>query len=117
MGLCATLMPVSMLVPSMRTATAAMVLLCIMAFAHMSWKTNLMTITNDLYPTECIGTIFGLLMIGSGIGGFLFQGVVGYLVQYFSYRGVFVLMGFMHPIAFFITWYFLRRSQLLRRVP
>jgi ACS family hexuronate transporter-like MFS transporter len=116
MGICAAMMPVSILVPVMRSATAAIILLCVIAFAHMSWKTNLMTITNDLYPAECIGTIFGLLMVGSGIGGFLFQGIIGYLVQYFSYRGVFLLMGFMHPIAFVVTWLFLRRANLLRQI-
>jgi MFS family permease len=81
----------------------------------MAWKTNLMTITNDVYPIECIGTIFGLLMVGSGIGGFLFQGIVGHMVQHGSYKGIFVMMGFMHPLSFLFCFFLLRRATFLRK--
>ena len=116
MGVCAALMPVSILVPRLHSTAGMMTVLCIVTFAHMAWKTNLMTITNDVYPVECTGTVFGILMLGSGVGGFLFQGVVGRIVQNFSYNGVFTIMGFMHPAAFVCTYLFLRKNILRRNV-
>lgn len=115
MALCAALMPVSLMVPHLHTRAWLIAILCVVTFAHMAWKTNLMTITNDVYPTECIGTVFGVLMVGSGLGGFLFQGIVGHLVQHGSYKGIFVMMGFMHPLSFVCCFFLLRKAKLLRR--
>ena len=70
-----------------------------------------MTITNDIYPMDCIGTVSGLLMLGSGIGGFLFQGIVARMAQSASYGPVFVIMGFMHPLALVICVLVLRRTD------
>jgi ACS family hexuronate transporter-like MFS transporter len=115
MAVCAAAMPVSLLIPRLHSNPAMMSILCVLTFAHMAWKTNLMTITNDIYPVECIGTVFGILMVGSGIGGFLFQGVVARIVQNVSYNRVFTIMGFMHPSAFLCVYFFIRK-HLLNRV-
>lgn len=115
MAACAMLMPVSLLVPRLRSITTLIVVLCVVAFAHMAWKTNLMTLTNDIYPATCVGTVFGVLMAGSGIGGFLFQAITATLAQRSSYNSVFVIMGFLHPIAFVVCYGFLRRARMLQR--
>jgi ACS family hexuronate transporter-like MFS transporter len=114
MAVCAAIMPISLFVPGMRGTAGLITVLCVVTFAHMAWKTNLMTITNDIYPAECIGTVSGLLMFGSGVGGFLFQGITAVLVQRSSYNGVFVIMGFLHPAAFIVCALLLRKSGLLR---
>lgn len=111
MTACALLMPVSLLVPSLQSRVWLIAVLCIVTFAHMGWKTNLMTITNDIYPVDCIGTVSGLLMLGSGVGGFLFQGIIARIAQSASYGPVFTMMGFMHPLALFICIFVLRRSD------
>ena len=111
MTACALLMPVSLLVPSMQSRIWLITVLCIVAFAHMGWKTNLMTITNDIYPMDCIGTVSGLLMLGSGIGGFLFQGIIARMAQSVSYGPIFTMMGFMHPLALSICVVVLRRTD------
>ncbi len=100
---CALLMPLSLLVPG-SSATMAMVLISIVTFAHMAWKTNLMTITNDIYPVSVVGSISGIIAFGSGVGGTLFTNLTGHVVQHYSYSTIFVIMGFMHPIA----WLFVR---------
>lgn len=116
MAICAFVMPVSLLIPHAHSMVSLIVVLCVVTFAHMAWKTNLMTITNDVYPMECIGTVFGILMLGSGVGGFIFQGVTAHIVQQFSYNGVFVIMGFMHPAAFVVCYFLLKRAKFLRRL-
>ncbi|MES2391827.1 MAG: MFS transporter [Acidobacteriota bacterium] len=114
MAVCAFLMPISLLIPHLHTIHALLTILCAVTFLHMAWKTNLMTITNDVYPTECVGSVFGILMFGSGVGGFLFQGITASLVQHTGYNSVFFIMGFMHPAAFIVTYAFLRWAKLLR---
>jgi ACS family hexuronate transporter-like MFS transporter len=66
----------------------------------MAWKTNLMTLTNDLYPRAVVGSVAGIAAFGNGLGGALFTGLTGWVVQKFSYDAIFIVMGFMHPAAF-----------------
>lgn len=98
----AMVMPISIGIAFTPSTTVAMVLICIVTFSHMAWKTNLVTLTNDLYPTRIVGSVAGICAFGNGLGAALFTALTGYIVQYFSYSAIFVLMGIMHPIAFLI---------------
>ena len=40
-------------------------------FAHMSWKTNLMTMTVDIFPRSVVASAAGILGMGSGSPTFL----------------------------------------------
>jgi len=70
----------------------------------MAWKTNLMTITNDIYPVSVIGSVSGIIAFGSGVGGTLFTNLTGQVVEHYSYTTIFVIMGFLHPAA----WLFVK---------
>ena len=48
----AMVMPLSILIAYTPSSAVALTVICIVTFAHMAWKTNLMTITNDIYPTQ-----------------------------------------------------------------
>jgi ACS family hexuronate transporter-like MFS transporter len=78
----------------------------------MSWKTNLMTLTNDLFPRPIVGSVAGILSTGSGGGGALFTMLVGYVIQRYSYVPVFVMMGFMHPVSYLFVHWMVRRREL-----
>jgi len=104
MACCAAIMPINLLIPRLSSIASVLTMLSITAFSYMAWKTNLMTLTNDLYPTESIGTISGILMTGSGIGGFLFQWLIAIIAQHFSYNSVFYIIGFLHPAAFIVCY-------------
>jgi ACS family hexuronate transporter-like MFS transporter len=99
---CALIMPVSVLIPG-SSSLVAMVLISIVTFAHMAWKTNLMTLTNDIYPLNVVGSVAGIIAFGSGIGSTLFTNLTGQVVQYYSYTAIFIMMGFMHPLALVIV--------------
>jgi ACS family hexuronate transporter-like MFS transporter len=98
----AAVMPVSLLLPFTHSAPLAIVIICVVAFSHIAWRTNLSTCTNDLYAPSIVGSAAGLLAFGSGLGGTLFTSLTGHIVQNFSYGAVFVIMGFLHPLAFLI---------------
>ncbi len=104
----ALMMPVSIWVAFTPSSTLALALICLVTFAHMAWKTNLMTLTNDLYPRSVVGSVAGIAAFGNGLGGALFTGLTGWVVQHFSYDAIFVLMGFMHPAAFLLFRLFVK---------
>ncbi len=96
---CALIMPLSVLVPFSSSAVA-MTLISVVTFAHMAWKTNLMTITNDIYPVGVLGSVAGIIAFGSGVGSTLFTNLTGQIVEHYSYTAIFVIMGFLHPLSY-----------------
>lgn len=107
----ALVMPVSLIVGTTPSATVAIVMICLVTFAHMAWKTNLATVTNDLYPTEVVGSVSGIFAFGNGLGGLLFTALTGWLVEVSGYFWVFAFMGVLHPLAF-VVFRFLVRGEL-----
>jgi len=100
MAVSAFLMPVSIAIAFTRSSAMAVALICMVTFCHMVWKTNLMTITNDIYPIQSVGSVAGIVSVGSGVGGVVFMNITGKIVEAFSYNTMFVIMGFLHPAAF-----------------
>ncbi len=96
----ALMMPISIVVARTHSTFVAMACICVVTFAHMAWKTNMVTVTNDTYPTNVVGSVSGIVAFGNGLGGVLFTYLTGQLVLHSSYETVFWLMGFMHPVAF-----------------
>ena len=43
------------------------------------------------------------------MGGFIFTGVTGFVVEYYSYTAIFYVMAFLHPAAFLIVHLLTRR--------
>jgi ACS family hexuronate transporter-like MFS transporter len=105
----AILLPAGILVAYLPSASA-IAMICFVTFSHMAWKTNLMTLTNDVYPVEVVGSAAGIVGLGSGLGGALSTPVVGWIVQSFSYTAVFWLMGFLHPLATLLVWISVKRE-------
>jgi len=99
---CALFMPASILIAFTQSSALALGLICLILFFHMAWKTNLMTLTNDIYAAESVGFVSGFTSFGSGAGGVLFTNVTGRIVQAFSYNLVFITMGVLHPAAFLV---------------
>lgn len=104
---CALLMPLSLLVPG-GSAASALLVISIVTFAHMAWKTNLVTINNDIYPVGIIGSVSGMIAFGSGVGGTLFTNMTGQVVQHYSYTAIFVIMGFLHPVSYLLVRWLVR---------
>jgi MFS transporter, ACS family, hexuronate transporter len=99
----ALLMPLSIVIAYTPSRFVAVVMICIVTFSHMAWKTNLMTISNDIYPVRIVGSVSGIIAFGSGLGGALFTSLTGYVVQHFSYGLIFIVMGFLHPAAYVVV--------------
>lgn len=110
----ALLMPLSIIIPYSPSDTVVLGIICVVTFAHMAWKTNIMTITNDIYPTHVVGSLAGIVAFGNGLGGTLFTWLVGWIVQYYSYDAIFIMMGFMHPVAYLVFRRLVREPVVLK---
>lgn len=98
----ALIMPLSVFIPYTSSTTMALVIISTVTFAHMAWKTNQNTVTNDIYPVRVVGSVSGLAAFGNGLGGAVFTWVTGQVVQQFSYDAIFIIMGFLHPAAYIV---------------
>jgi ACS family hexuronate transporter-like MFS transporter len=105
-------MPIGILAGFVASSGMAVALISLVLFAHMSWKTNLATLSVDLYPRPVVGRISGIVATGSGAGGALFTSVAAGLIATWSYRPVFFIMGFMHIVGFLIVLWLVRRPGI-----
>jgi ACS family hexuronate transporter-like MFS transporter len=109
---CALIMPVSLAIHHAPSRTMTIALICVVTFAHMAWKTNQNTLTNDLFPKHLIGATSGLLAFGTGLGGTLFTWMTGHVVHWFGYGAIFIIMGLLHPVSYLITRKFVRQPMM-----
>lgn len=112
MTIAALLLPLSPLLPFAPSPLLAVAIGAAAAFAHLLWQICLSTLVVDLYPKQTVGTVFGIVAAGSGLGGVLSTNLIGRLVTHYSYTPVFVVMGLLHPIAFLLI-----RTLRDRRMP
>ena len=101
MAIAAVLVPLSPLVARVQPLLAVL-LAATAAFGQLTWQISLSAIVLDVFPKHLIGTVFGIVAAGSGLGGMLSTRLVGYLVTGYSYTPVFLAMGFLHPVAFLL---------------
>jgi MFS transporter, ACS family, hexuronate transporter len=95
-------MPASIAISFVHSSAAALALICAITFCHMIWKTNVMTLVNDLYPVSWVGSAAGIVSLGGGLGGVLFMNLTGRMVDALSYGTIFFVMGFLHPAAYLV---------------
>jgi MFS transporter, ACS family, hexuronate transporter len=96
----ALLMPVGLLLLLKPSTPVTILLISIVLFIHSAWKTNLVTLTVDIFPRRVVASAHGIVATGGGIGGALFTTMAGYLIEWQSYTPVLALMGVLHPIAY-----------------
>ncbi|AMY09433.1 Hexuronate transporter [Luteitalea pratensis] len=84
-----------------------LVLLCaaVVACSQLAWQVTIGALIVDRYPPASVATAFGIVAAGSGFGGMVSTGVVGYLVSNYSYVPVFVTMALLHPLALALVWF------------
>jgi ACS family hexuronate transporter-like MFS transporter len=80
-------------------------------FAHMSWKVNLVTLTNDLFPATQVASVSGVLAMGAGLGGIIFSGIAGFVVELHSYAALFGVVAVLHPCALVVVSWLLGRNS------
>jgi ACS family hexuronate transporter-like MFS transporter len=133
---CAVLVPLSPLIATVSGLHPALVLTAVVVFAALAWLINISTLVNDLVPRHSVASTFSVIAAGSTVGGIImnmlvaamisgpFSSAGGFLdqtlraifggalelVQGRGYGFAFLLMAFVHPLA----WLLLRFGRLQR---
>jgi ACS family hexuronate transporter-like MFS transporter len=107
----AMLVPLSPLASIVHSASLAIGIASVIAFAHMAWLVNLTSTVVELFPSDQLGRASGLIASGSGFGGMISSEIIAHFVARQGYGSVFLIMAVLHPIALAILW------RLFRRLP
>lgn len=125
---CACLMPLSPLIAQASGLNLALALAVVTVLASLAWLINLSALVVDLVPKHSLGTVFSVVAAGSTVGGIVMNMLVaamvsgpsaapaGFLdralrcllgavlegVQGRGYAQWFLLMAFLHPLAWIL---------------
>lgn len=100
----AVLAPFGMLIALKIGTGPTLAIGALVAFAHLVFQINIGALVVDLYPMKTVATVFGVIAFGSALGGLLSTQIVGKIASTGVYGPIFLLMGFLHPIAWLIAW-------------
>lgn len=101
MLLSASLLPISAMAVFANNLWLTIVLISLACGAHNSWSANIFTMCSDCFEAQSVASITGIAGFAGGLGSILISAAVpAVLVHYFGYVPVFLLMGFLHPLAF-----------------
>jgi MFS transporter, ACS family, hexuronate transporter len=79
----------------------AVILVTMGAFAHQGFAANIFTIVSDIYPKNAVGSMIGLSGFAGAIGGILFSGAVGLILQW---TGSYYILFGIASIAYLVCW-------------
>src|SRR4030095_810424 len=93
-------MPIGLLLLWQPPISLTILLISLVLFIHSAWKTNLVTLTVDIFPRRVVASAHGIVATGGGLGGAIFTTLAGYLIEWKSYWPVLALIGLLHPLAY-----------------
>ncbi len=91
----------------------AVILISLATFAHQGYAANIFTIVSDIFPKNAVGSVTGLAGFGGAIGGVLFSGLVGVLLDY---TGSYYLVFGIASVSYLLCWlilYFLVPDKMI----
>jgi MFS transporter, ACS family, hexuronate transporter len=98
------------------TMWGAVAIVSVAAAAHQWWSANIFTLTSDMFPKHAVASVVGLGGFAGAMGGVLFQGYTGRVLQAdpTAYGKVFVVCGFAYVTALAIIHLIVPRLEPAR---
>ncbi|MDB5109804.1 MAG: major facilitator superfamily 1 [Mucilaginibacter sp.] len=96
----------------------AIMVLCLGAAAHQAWSANLFTTVSDFFPKKAIGSVIGIGGLGSGVGGFLIQKLVGRLTDYYAATPniAYTILFTFCALTYIVAWIIIRALTAKKQV-
>lgn len=79
----------------------AVLLISMATFAHQGYAANIFTIVSDIYPKNAVGSVTGLAGFSGAVGGILFSGAVGLILEFTG--SYYVIFG-IASLAYLLCW-------------
>lgn len=109
--LAAALMPSALLVTG-AALELALALFSLAFLGHQCWSTIVQTLPADMFPSNYVGRVAGLLGAAGSFGGMLFNLLVGWwLTQTHSYAAVMTVAGLLHPLSLLVILLLIPRIE------
>lgn len=102
MGIAAMLTLSMPLITRVSTPELAVALMALFMFAHGFWITNYITSISDIFGDKGTATVVGLSGTAGAISSLIINPVIGLVVQQYSYGPLWMIAGFLYPLAFIL---------------
>jgi ACS family hexuronate transporter-like MFS transporter len=79
--------------------TAIIALISFVVFAYSCWASNILTLPSDLFPSGAVATVVGFSGMAGGLGGVLTTLMAGWIIDHYSYLGVFAILATLPLVA------------------
>jgi ACS family hexuronate transporter-like MFS transporter len=79
----------------------AVILISMATFAHQGYAANIFSLVSDIFPKNAVGSVVGLSGFAGAIGGVLFSGGVGLILEFTG--SYYVIFGFA-SVAYLLCW-------------
>ena len=113
MGIAAALTLSVPFITSVSTAEIAVGLMALFMFAHGFWITNYITSIADMFGNKGTATVVGLSGTAGTLSSLLINPMIGLIVENYSYSPLWMVAGFLYPLAFILFLIFVPRIRLL----
>jgi ACS family hexuronate transporter-like MFS transporter len=77
----------------------AIAFISVATFGYTGYGANSIPFTADVFPQRMVASAYGLVSMGSGIGGAIFGGVTGWLVANYGYKPAFMVFAILPLVA------------------
>lgn len=94
------------------TSSVSIAFVSVATFGYTGCLANMLALPGDFYPSEVLGSIWGLASTGAGFGGMLFSLITGWAIARFSYVPVFFGFGVMPLVSAAILLTITTRSKV-----
>lgn len=113
MGVAAALTLSVPFITSVSSAEIAVALMALFMFAHGFWITNYITSIADIFGNKGTATVVGLSGTAGTLSSLLINPLIGFIVVHYSYSPLWMVAGFLYPLAFILFLIFVPKIKLL----
>lgn len=107
MGIAAAATVIAPLIASVSSVQMAIALMTVVLIAHGFWITNYITAISDVFGSHATSTVVGVSGTAGALSGLLVSPLIGYIVQHYSYTPLWIVVGFIYPLAFVLLVIFI----------
>ena len=111
LGISAALLPASLLITSTSSFLFAIFFFGLAMMGHQFWSTIVQTLAVDIFPSEIVGTVSGIMGCIGTYGAMLFNLMIGFLIQHAGYTPAFIISGILHPISFVLVFIIIQKIE------
>ncbi|MGA0556056.1 MFS transporter [Larkinella sp. VNQ87] len=116
LGIAAALLPVSLLITD-ASLTLAILFFGLAMFGHQAFSTIVQTLVADLFPSQLVGSVSGLMGLAATYGAMLFSLVIGFVIEQYGYGPAFFISGLLHPLGYLLLFVVIKKIEPVTLLP